>query len=83
MSTGGDDPDSEGGDEKSYRFVWRFIVFVVIAGPASVFAFGIYGRIAMRNSITAAAERGDYSPMIILTLWLIGLVGTAVMIFKK
>jgi hypothetical protein len=77
-----DDADSEVAEKKSYSFVGRFIVFLFIAGPASVFAIGIYGRIGLRGSL-AAAERGEFSPIAILSLWLLGLLGTAVMIFKR
>ena len=83
MSADDDNSTSESDQNKGYSFVGRFILFLFIAGPASVFAFGIYGRIGIRNSIMAATERGDYSPMIILVLWLLGLAGTAMMIFKK
>ena len=82
MSAREDDSDSSGEEKKEYNFIFRFILFVFIAGPASVFALGIYGRIGLRDAI-AAIERGSYSPIMILTLWLLGLVGTAVIIFKK
>ena len=77
-----EDEDSESSKEKSYSFILRFILFAFIAGPASVFALGIYGRMGFRDALTAM-ERGSYSPIIVLTLWLGGLLGTAVMIFKK
>ena len=83
MNSDDDNSESENGETKGYSFVGRLILFLFIAGPASVFAFGIYGRIAARSSITAVAERGDFTPMIIPALWLLGLVGTAIMIFKK
>ena len=78
-----EEEDSESAvEEKTYSFIPRFILFVFIAGPASVFALGIYGRMGLRDAI-AAMERGSYSPIAILILWLVGLVGTAVMIFKR
>ena len=83
MSADDDNADAENGEAKSYSFVGRFLLFLFIAGPASVFAFGIYGRIGIRNSLSAALERGDFSPALILVLWLLGLAGTAIMIFKK
>ena len=78
-----EDEESETEEKKGSSFVGRCLLFLFIAGPASVFAFGIYGRIGIRNAIAAASERGDFSAMGILALWLVGLAGTAVMIFKK
>ena len=65
-----------------YNFILRFIVFTFIAGPASVFGFGLYGRFAIKHSIIAA-DKGDYAPMLVIILWLAGLLGTAIMVFKK
>ena len=81
MSTEKEDSESKV-EATSYSFVPRFILFVFIAGPASVFALGIYGRMGLRDAI-AAMDRGSYSPITILILWLAGLIGTAVMIFKR
>ncbi len=77
-----DDPDSEGEEKKEYSFLIRFAVFAFIAGPASVFGFGLYGRVGLQNALTAA-EKGDYSAAAILGLWVVGLIGTAIMVFKK
>lgn len=77
-----DDDSSETEEKKSYNFVLRFIIFAFIAGPASVFGFGIYGRMGLESSL-AAAEKGNYSPLTILVLWIVGLIGTAFMVFKK
>jgi hypothetical protein len=82
MSADEDTVESQDEEKKSYSFVGRFLVFLFIAGPASVFAIGIYGRIGLRDAI-AATERGSYTPMIVLALWVFGLIGTAIMIFKK
>jgi hypothetical protein len=76
-----DEPETE--NKSGYSFVGRLIVFLFVAGPASVFAFGIYGRIGIRNAISAAVERGDLSSMTVMGLWIFGLIGTAIMIFKK
>jgi hypothetical protein len=83
MNANDDDSESDSAEKKDYSFVGRFAVFLFIAGPASVLAFGLYGRIAFRNSLSAALQNGDYTPMIIPALWLFGLAGTAIMIFKK
>lgn len=77
-----DDSPKEDGEKKEYSFLIRFAVFAFIAGPASVFGFGMYGRVGLQNAL-AAAERGEYSPAAILALWLLGLIGTAIMVFKK
>ena len=82
MSAKEEDADESDEEKKTYSFIPRFILFVFIAGPASVFALGVYGRMGLRDAI-AAMERGSYSPIMILGLWLIGLIGTAVMIFKR
>ncbi len=77
-----DDTDSEPPEKKNYNFVFRLIVFTFIAGPASVFGLGVYGRMGIRNAV-AAFEKGEYSPAVILALWIIGLIGTAIMVFKR
>ena len=82
MSAADDSSESEVAEKKSYNFILRFIIFAFIAGPASVFGFGVYGRMGVQNSIKAF-ERGEYTPAIILTLWLVGLISTAIMIFKR
>lgn len=76
-----DDSDSET-EKKGYNFPLRFAIFAFIAGPASVFGFGVYGRLNVQHSI-AAAERGEYMPLTILVLWVVGLISTAVMVFKR
>ncbi len=79
-----DDSDTTDDAEKSsYSFLGRSILFLIIAGPASVFAFGIYARIGLKASVTAAAEKGDNTMMIIFALWLLGMLSTAFMIYKK
>ncbi len=84
MSAADDDTDSNEGEEKSsYSFVGRTILFLFIAGPASVFAFGIYARIGLRASVNAAAEKGDNTMLLIFGLWILGLIGTGIMIYKK
>lgn len=77
-----DDDTSEPEEKKGYNFILRFIIFAFIAGPASVFGFGIYGRVGIESSL-AAAEKVNYSPLAVLVLWAVGLIGTAFMVFKK
>lgn len=83
MSADDEEPESEGEEKGSYGLLWRVILFVFIVGPASVFAFGIYARIGVKASLMASLERGSYSFAVVLLLWLLGMIGTAVMIFKK
>ncbi len=84
MSAADDDSDSTDGEEQEgYSFWGRTIMFLFIAGPASVFAFGIYARIGLRASVSAAAEKGDNSLLLIFGLWILGMLGTAYMIYKK
>jgi hypothetical protein len=75
--------ETESEEKKSYNFWWRLILFLFIAGPASVFAFGIYARVGIRSSLLVAMERGDYKPIVIFAMWIFGLIGTATMIFKR
>lgn len=82
MSADDDNSDAEGDAKKSYNFLGRFILFLFIAGPASVFGIGLYGRTGIQHSLNAA-ERGDYSQSLYFFLWLAGLIGTAWMIFKE
>jgi hypothetical protein len=77
-----DNDDSEVEEKKSYNFIFRLIVFTFIAGPASVFAFGLYGRVGIKNAIEAM-DKGEYSPMVFLVLWIGGLISTGVMVFKR
>jgi hypothetical protein len=82
MSADDNNPDVESEEKKSYSFLLRFIVFLFIAGPASVVGFGLYGRVGIQHSIDAA-QKGDYSPALVFLLWLGGMIATAVMVFKK
>ena len=77
------DEDIESNKDRTYNFLWRFLLFIFIAGPASVFAFGIYGRLALKDSMAAALQRGDFMPMIVPVLWVIGLIWTGWIVFKR
>lgn len=83
MAADDETAETEIEEKKSYNFWWRLILFLFIAGPASVFAFGIYARMGIKSSILAGLERGDYKPIVIFAMWIFGLIGTATMIFKK
>lgn len=82
MSAEDEDDAAERGEKKGYNFILRFIIFAFIAGPASVFGFGVYGRMGVTNALNAM-DRGDYFPVAILTLWVVGLISTAFMVFKR
>lgn len=82
MSADHEDEEAEPGEKKGYNFILRFIIFAFIAGPASVFGFGVYGRMGVTNALSAA-DRGDYFPVAILALWVVGLISTAFMVFKR
>ncbi len=82
MSAEDEDDGAERKEKKGYNFILRFIIFAFIAGPASVFGFGVYGRMGVTNALNAA-DRGDYFPVAILTLWVAGLISTAFMVFKR
>ena len=45
-----DDSSSEDGEKKEYSFLIRFAVFAFIAGPASVFGFGMRLSFASSSS---------------------------------
>jgi hypothetical protein len=83
MSADDDNAAAESGEKKGYSFtLMRFIVFLFIAGPASVVGFGLYGRVGIQHAINAAGK-GDYSPSLVFLLWFGGMIGTAIMVFKK
>ena len=77
-----EDSEDDGAEKKGYNFVLRFVIFAFIAGPASVFGFGYYGRTGVQTSL-AAMEQGNYLPMFILVLWLGGLLSTAILVFRR
>lgn len=83
MSANTDDSDSDAVETKNYGLVGRVILFLIIAGPGSVLAFGLWFRTGIVASITAGMAKGDFTPMMIFALWLIGMIGSAVMIFKR
>lgn len=82
MSADNEDEEAEREEKKGYNFILRFIIFAFIAGPASVFGFGVYGRMGVTNALSAA-DRGDYFPVVILALWVVGLISTAFLVFKR
>lgn len=83
MSADTDDADSSDAEEKKpYGFVGRFILFLFIAGPTSVFAFGLWSRVGVGSSANAAAPASN-SLSLGFILWLLGMIGSAIAIFKR
>lgn len=81
MST--DDDVAVEEEKGSYGLLWRALIFLFITGPGTVIAFGLWVRIGAGVSITAAISRGDWSLILILSLWLLGILGSAFAIFKR
>jgi hypothetical protein len=75
-----DNEDAE--EKKPYGFVGRFILFLFIAGPTSVFAFGLWSRVGVAASTNAAAPASN-SFSLGFILWLVGMLATAIAIFKR
>jgi hypothetical protein len=83
MSADNDDSDSSDAEEKKpYGFIGRLLLFLFIAGPTSVFAFGLWSRVGIGASTKAAATGGD-SLSLGFILWLLGMIGSAIAIFKR
>lgn len=83
MSTENEDVESEDTEKSSYSLIGRSILFFIIVGPGSLIAFGLWVRIGVGSSITAAVKRGDWTVMLVAAFWLIGMISTARMIFKR
>ena len=81
MSADNDDSDSE--EKKPYGFVGRLILFLFIAGPTSVFAFGLWTRVGVGGSSNAAGATTSSSLSLGFILWLLGMIGSAIAIFKR
>lgn len=78
-----DDSDSSEEEKGSYGFVGRLLLFLFIAGPGSVLGFGLWLRIGVGNSAASGGGGNDTFSMFIVTMWILGLISTGVMIFKK
>jgi hypothetical protein len=77
-----DDDDSAIDAGASYGLWGRVILFLVIVGPGSLIAFGLWVRIGLRASTHTGAGRSDSLTMFFI-LWLLGTLGTAYSVFKK
>lgn len=78
-----DDEIAADAEPGSYGLLWRALIFLFITGPGTVIAFGLWVRVGAGVSITAAISRGDWSLILILALWLLGILGSAFAIFKR
>ena len=75
-----DHEDAE--EKKPYGFIGRLILFLFIAGPTSVFAFGLWSRVGLGASTNGAAPAST-SLSLGFILWLLGMIGSAIAIFKR
>jgi hypothetical protein len=71
----------EGEQKKSYGLLGRIILFLFIAGPGSVLAFGLWLRIG--GSMTGPTGKIDVMSLVIVAMWLLGMVWSAISIFKR
>ena len=78
-----DDEVTSDEEKESYGLLGRVILFLFIIGPGTVIALGLWVRIGAGASISTAISKGDWSLTLIFFLWLIGLAGSAVAIFKR
>lgn len=84
MSDEREESDTESdGEQKSYGLLGRVILFAFIAGPASLIAFGLWVRIGVNASTVGGTGKGSSSMTLVFVLWLVGLLATAIPIFKK
>lgn len=77
MST--DDPVAED-EPKPYGLTGRVIMFLLIAGPGTLIAAGLWVRIGGSMSGTG---RGDTISTLAFAGWILGLAGSAFAIFKR
>lgn len=74
--------ESEEAEEKeSYGLVGRVLMFLFIAGPGSVLAFGLWVRIG--GSMSGPTGKLDVMSVVIFALWLLGMGWSAISIFKR
>jgi len=82
MRTGKKSANVEEDEEKeSYGLLGRSILFLFIAGPGSVLAFGLWVRIG--GSMTGPTGKIDVMSLVIFAMWLLGMVWSAISIFKR
>ncbi len=75
---------SESGEEvekESYGLLGRVLLFLFIAGPGSVLAFGLWLRIG--GSMSGPTGKVDVMSVTIFAMWLLGMAWSAISIFKR
>ena len=72
---------SEPEEKESYGLVGRILLFLFIAGPGSVLAFGLWLRIG--GSMSGPSGKLDMMSVVIFAMWLLGMAWSAISIFKR
>jgi hypothetical protein len=68
-------------EKESYSLMGRSILFLFIAGPGSVLAFGLWLRIG--GSMSGPTGKVDMMSVVIFACWLLGMIWSAISIFKR
>jgi len=66
-------------EEKKFRLFGRTVIFLLINGPTTVLALGLWIRVGKQS----VAGTGTYWLKVAFVVWLVGLIGSAFAIFKK
>ena len=66
-------------EEKKFQLFGRTVMFLLINGPTTVLAVGLWVRVGRQS----AAGHGSYWLKVAFVVWLVGLIGSALAIFKK
>lgn len=64
-------------EEKKFRLLGRVVMFLLINGPTTVLALGLWIKIGK-----SSAGGGTWMKMAFV-VWIVGLIGSALAIFKK
>lgn len=79
MSADDDTSDDLDKEEKKFRLFGRTVIFLLINGPTTVLALGLWIRVGKHS----AAGGGTTWLKVAFVVWLVGLIGSAFAIFKK
>jgi hypothetical protein len=71
----------DGVERESYGLLGRVLLFLFIAGPGSVLAFGLWLRIG--GAMTGPTGKVDVMSLVIFGMWLLGMAWSAISIFKR
>ena len=69
-------------ENRKLRLIGRVILFLFINGPTTMLALGMWIRVGAHTS-AHAASKGSSWLTITFVVWLVGLIGSALAIFKK